>query len=733
MTNHADATVINDRYEIHKRIGRGGMADVFSARDLLLDRQVAIKVLFPEFATDESFVERFRREAQSAANLSHPNIVNVYDWGKYETTYFIAMEEVQGRTLADILKTNKQLTSKQAAEVASEVAAALGFAHEKGVAHRDIKPANILIGSNGQVKVADFGIARVMNAATESNLTQVGSVMGTATYFSPEQAQGAQPDPRSDLYSLGVVMYEMVAGRPPFTGENPVSIAYKQVHDAPQPLVQIVADVPKSYEAMVAKLLAKDPKLRYPSAGALRDDLRRFRHDEPVQALVAASAKQRPNGDVNGGPHAATTMNPVAGGAVAAAAATTMQPTSAPGTAVAPVDPRSGQVPSTGMYDAGYPIGASSEAAYYDAGGSRTGWYALGAFIALVALVVGGVLLYQALSTEPDGAVAPQSIILDDYANQDLGQVTEALRSLGLQPRSEPLENGEFAPNQVITTEPPAGTVVLPDEEIVVFFNPSPELVQVPNLIGLSLSLAEAELSSSGLTIGEIVEQQSDTQAVNQVLATDPEPNTPVSAGTEIDVVVASAPDTVIIPRVIGLDEASARQLLEAPPYEFTVVTQNVTSDTIPAGEVLAISPEPSEVHPKRSEVTITVSAGPAPVVVPPVEGLVQGQATNQLRALGLVVEVIRVEVAPGDSDDGRVIDQSPGSSAQVSPGSTVTITVGFSSVAVTTVPPTTSTTVPPTTVPPLTPAPPTTAPPTTAAPATAPPSTDAPPDTPGG
>ena len=225
MTNHADATVINDRYEIHKRIGRGGMADVFSARDLLLDRQVAIKVLFPEYATDESFVERFRREAQSAANLSHPNIVNVYDWGKYETTYFIAMEEVQGRTLADILKTNKQLTSKQAAEVASEVAAALGFAHEKGVAHRDIKPANILIGSNGQVKVADFGIARVMNAATESNLTQVGSVMGTATYFSPEQAQGAQPDPRSDLYSLGVVMYEMVAGRPPFSGENPVSIA----------------------------------------------------------------------------------------------------------------------------------------------------------------------------------------------------------------------------------------------------------------------------------------------------------------------------------------------------------------------------------------------------------------------------------------------------------------------------------------------------------------------------
>ena len=293
MSSSGEATVINDRYEMHKRIGRGGMADVFLARDLLLDRQVAIKVLFPEFAIDPNFVERFRREAQAAANLSHPNIVNVYDWGKYYGTYFITMEYVQGRTLAEILRTNRQLTAKQAAEIASEVAAALGFAHEAGLAHRDIKPANILIGSNGQVKVADFGIARAMNAPTESNLTQVGAVMGTASYFSPEQAQGAQPDPRSDLYSLGIVMYEMVAGRPPFTGENPVSIAYKQVHDPPQPLNQIVADIPRPFEAIVAKLLAKDPKLRYPSAHALRDDLRRFRNGEQVQALVSAVAGRR--------------------------------------------------------------------------------------------------------------------------------------------------------------------------------------------------------------------------------------------------------------------------------------------------------------------------------------------------------------------------------------------------------------------------------------------------------
>ena len=278
--------VVNDRYEVQKRIGRGGMADVFLGHDRLLDRQVAIKMLFPEFAVDPNFVERFRREAQAAANLNHPNIVNVFDWGKHASTYFIAMEYVEGRTLADILRSNGHLTSKQAAEIASEVAAALGFAHSAGLVHRDIKPANILIGTNGSVKVADFGIARALNAPTESNLTQAGAVMGTATYFSPEQAQGAQPDPRSDLYSLGVVMYEMIAGRPPFTGDNPVGIAYRQVHDYPTPLNQLVADVPRPFEAIVAKLLAKDPAVRYSTADALREDLRRFRMGERPVALA---------------------------------------------------------------------------------------------------------------------------------------------------------------------------------------------------------------------------------------------------------------------------------------------------------------------------------------------------------------------------------------------------------------------------------------------------------------
>ncbi|MFK7916920.1 MAG: Stk1 family PASTA domain-containing Ser/Thr kinase [Ilumatobacter sp.] len=683
MTNNGDATVINDRYEVHKRIGRGGMADVFSARDLLLDRQVAIKVLFPEFATDDNFVERFRREAQSAANLSHPNIVNVYDWGKYEGTYFIAMEEVQGRTLADVLKTNGQLTSKQAAEIASEVAAALGFAHEKGTAHRDIKPANILIGKNGQVKVADFGIARAMNAPTESNLTQVGSVMGTATYFSPEQAQGAQPDPRSDLYSLGIVMYEMVAGRAPFTGDNPVSIAYKQVHDAPQPLVQIVADVPKAYEAMVAKLLAKDPKVRYPSAGALRDDLRRFRNDEPVQALVAAANKARP-----------VAPTPAASDAFAATTAQRTIPN------VAPVDPQAAAVPSTGMYEAGYPTGASAEAAYYDAGGSRTGWYALAAFLALIGLVAGGVLLFQALNTE-EAAAPPSQFVLDNYVNRSLEQTSTELTALGLVFRSQAEANATVAPGFVHRTEPPAGTIVLEDSEIVVFFNPTQELQPVPQVLGLQLEEATQLLEAQGFVVGSITPDETSDRAEGQVLSSEPAAGVPVPQDTTVDLVVAAPSESVQVPVVIGFERQQALDVLENPPFEFVVNIEAITNDDIPEGQVISIVPGQGELVERGGEVTVRVSAGAAPVAVPVIEGLTEGEAVNTLRGLGFIVTVERSEVDPGSPNDGRVISQSPSAATQLDRGSTVSITVGRATVAQTTQPPppsTVATTVPPTT-----------------------------------
>ncbi len=275
------ARVFNDRYELVRHVARGGMAQVYLAKDLLLDRPVALKVLFPELSVDRSFVERFRREAQAAANLSHPNIVSVYDWGEGEHTYFIVMEYVNGRTLAQLLRQGP-LDAEQAASLGAEVAAALSFAHAHGVIHRDVKPANVLIDKSGQVKVTDFGIARA--AGAKEGLTQTGTVMGTATYFSPEQAQGYPVDARSDVYSLGVVMYEMVTGRPPFSGDNPVAIAYKHVREEAVAPTLVNRAVPPSLEAIILQAMAKDPADRYQSADEMRADLLRYVRGSSVLA-----------------------------------------------------------------------------------------------------------------------------------------------------------------------------------------------------------------------------------------------------------------------------------------------------------------------------------------------------------------------------------------------------------------------------------------------------------------
>jgi beta-lactam-binding protein with PASTA domain/predicted Ser/Thr protein kinase len=717
MSESGKATVISDRYEIHKRVGRGGMADVFLAKDLLLDRQVAIKILFPEFAVDPNFVERFRREAQAAANLSHPNIVNVYDWGKYEGTYFIAMEYVQGRTLAEILKTNKQLTPKQAAEIASEVAAALGFAHEAGLAHRDIKPANILIGANGQVKVADFGIARAMNAGTESNLTQAGSVMGTASYFSPEQAQGAQPDPRSDLYSLGIVMYEMVAGRPPFTGENPVSIAYKQVHDRPTPLNQLVENMPRPFEAIVAKLLAKDPKLRYPSAHALRDDLRRFRNGEQVQALVAAAARP---GTPSGG-----MARPAAAAAAAAAA---YGATSVVGTTPIGADPNAtrtahahpqihgaptGALPSQPSADiTTLPPGASPEARYYQDSNSRTGWYALAAFIALVALVAGGVLLYQGLTKDADEVSA--ALTLDDYTGQPLDSVTQALTSLGLQYRVFAEENAQFPENFVHRTVPEPGTVVPEGQLIELYYNPTASLVTIPNVAGRTLEEAATILGNEGFEIVESSELSDVAEGL--VIRTDPAAESRVPQDTIITVVVSGGPDQVAVPPiVIGDSEEDARALLESDQYGLLVTSTSQVDDVIPAGVVISTNPPPNTLVDRGSTVELIVSSGPGQVRVPPLVGLTEGQARNLLGDAGLGIEPQYRVLDPGDPADGTVLEQSIPPNQEVDKGTVISVVIGQARVAeTTTTTSTTTTTTTTTTLPPTTTAATTTVAPTT-------------------
>jgi eukaryotic-like serine/threonine-protein kinase len=285
-----DARVLNGRYEVESRLGEGGMATVFGGSDRLLGRKVAIKVLARQYAKDRTAVERFRREAQAAAGLNHPNVVSVFDTGSDDGVHYIVMERVEGRTLADIIRNEGALAPSRAADIAVGVCRALSSAHEKGMVHRDVKPGNVLLTPQGGVKVADFGIARVASVDT---LTATGSVMGTASYLSPEQARGGSIDARSDIYSLGCVLYEMLTGKPPFDGETPLSIAYKHVEEEPVPPSSLNPAVPPELEAVVGKAMAKDPDDRYRSAGQMARDLREASPTAPLEPTAAVAHVER--------------------------------------------------------------------------------------------------------------------------------------------------------------------------------------------------------------------------------------------------------------------------------------------------------------------------------------------------------------------------------------------------------------------------------------------------------
>ena len=690
MTDSGDRTVLNDRYEIESRIGRGGMADVLLARDLLLDRPVAIKVLFAEFATDPSFVERFRREAQSAAGLNHPNIVGVYDWGKYGGTYFIAMEYVQGRTLADILHTNGRVSAVQAAEIASEVAAALGFAHRNGVVHRDIKPANILIGSSGQVKVADFGIARAMNSAADNNLTQVGLVMGTATYFSPEQAQGAQPDPRSDLYSLGIVLYEMVGGKPPFAGDNPVSIAYKQVHEAPQPLNQLAPEVPKPFEAIVAKLLAKNPQHRYADGEALRDDLRRFRNGEPVRALTGAVGAAAAAAAAVGAVGAATVASPRQPGPPIVVGTTAAIPLTSSNSGATAAMPRTQANPRSQ-----YPTGAN-EAVYYDAP-IRRGWYGIAAFVAVLLLAVGAFVLFKTLS----GDSGATSFALPKVTGLSLDDAVQVLTDRGLKPVSNPLVDPTQPEGVVYITDPVEGVIVSKNQTITLTFNPKSELQPVPNVVNKTLAEATSTLVGGGFIVGTVTPVENPDVPEGSIISQDPAAAAMAKQTSLVNLVISQGKGKVTVPNVVSQNGVSAKSLLESVTFGLKVTVILEPNDSVAAGFVIRTDPPVDTTVDKGSPITLVVSSGPTQVSVPPLIGVKEDAAKALIISKGLLVApVVYQDVPFGNSNDGRVISSNPPSGTTVNSSSTITITVGKALPP----PPTTTTTSPPTTtVPPTT------------------------------
>lgn len=657
----SEPVIINNRYELGRRIGRGGMAEVFVARDRLLDRPVAVKILFAEFAKDPLFVERFRREAMSAAGLNHPNIVGVYDWGQVDTTYYIAMEYVQGRTLAEILQKHERLSVLQACDIALDIAAALSSAHGAGVAHRDIKPANVIVSATGHVKVADFGIARAIGAAVEQGLTQTGAVMGTATYFSPEQAQGAQPDPRSDLYSLGVIMYEMLVGEPPFTGDNAISIAYKQVHNMPVPLRSHNQEISPSFSAIVMKCLAKNPQHRYPTASALADDLRRFVDGNEVLALLDERAATVDAGT--------TTQMSVVDGRSGDSSHDNQPTTLLPST--------SGNRPAAGTSrGAEYPP-------YDEVIPRRTAAWVFGSVLSVIALVAVTIFGFQAFTDENAGA----NITVPNVIGLNIEEAKSLLIDLGLTPIEDPKVRDNATNDIVYEQSPIAETLARQGENVVLVYNPGFVPVTVPNLIGLSVQDATNVLKQAGLRLVVDKFVASTDIPANQILLQTPTAGLGARPNAVVTVDVSGGTNTVRVPDVIGDEQGAATKLLSAAPLNFVVTVVVEASEVIEVGRVIRTEPLGDTAVAPGSAITVYVSIGKATIEVPSVVGLPGSTANSQLTQLGLIVTVLEQLVAAGDPTAGTVVAQSIARATKVEPGSTITITVARAEVTTTTTP----------------------------------------------
>jgi eukaryotic-like serine/threonine-protein kinase len=632
--------IYSGRYELTHLIARGGMAQVYRAMDRQLERPVALKVLFPELSVDRTFVERFRREAQAAANLSHPNIVPVFDWGEDDGSYFIVMEYVEGRPLSAVLRDPQRMPPRQIAMIGAGVAAALAFAHRHGVVHRDVKPGNVLITPDGDVKVTDFGIARAMN--TEESLTQTGAVMGTAAYFSPEQAEGKGVDSRSDIYSLGVVLYEMAVGRPPFTGDSPVAVASKHVRDLPVLPRQANPTVPPALEAVVMKAMAKNPDDRYGSAEELRADLLRFADGRPVEA---------------GDPGVTSLMTAVG--------VTQAVPLSTGRTAAVPV------------------VGGTPTSREDLERKKRTRNLIIVLVLLLVALGVIAFFLLRSLGVFGNNVTVPNVVGLT------ASQATQTLRNDHLTVGSSTVRTSNTTKGNVLSTDPKAGASVSKNSavKLVVSGGPNIPTVVVPSVTGQQLTQAIALLQGDNL--GYTVHNVTSNQTVGTVLSQDPAGGTKILETHKVTLTVSGTQSSVSVPSVIGQSPANAGGILTQ--HGLRVGSQSTACSSQPSGLVSAQSPGPGASEPPNTPVNLVVSSGSC-VSVPGVVGQTQAAATSAITGAGLVANATFDTACAGGAQAGNVDSQSPAANAQVNSGTTVTISVCQSATTTTT---TTTTTTP--------------------------------------
>jgi beta-lactam-binding protein with PASTA domain/predicted Ser/Thr protein kinase len=604
-------STIEGRYQVITRIASGGMGEVFRAHDAVLRREVAIKVLHPQFAGDRGFVDRFRREAQAAAILNHPNIVGVFDWGSTDGTYFMVMEYVPGLNLRTLLSENGRLEPAQVVEVALQVLGALDHAHRHGIVHRDIKPENILIAQDGTIKVADFGLAR---AYAESSVSQAdGTVTGTVQYLSPEQIQGEPADPRTDLYSFGVVAFELLTGRPPFAGETSLSIAYQHLSGRVPAPSAVAPRVPAVLDEAVLRATEKDRDGRPPSARALRDDFALIGVGLPSARPVAQVAAQIPPSELVPQDRATTVTIPRARSARAR---------------------RSRRIRLLG----GLLV--------------LLALLGLGAWVAWVYAVPHYTEVPNVLGVTPQQATARL-------------QATGLKISIGPAVFSSTVESGV-----IVRTRPPPGTRIETGSPVVVITSKGPELVGVPDVGGKPERAALTVIHDAGF---ETKVKRAFDEGVREgrVISQNPDPGQEIERGSLVTITVSKGPAPVEVPNVVGQPESEARATLRA--LGFTVEEVEEFSLTVARGRVIATDPPAGASVPRGTEVTIVVSLGPKTVEMPNVVGMSGTDAETKLRGLGLEVEVVPV---PSTTPPDTVVFQEPAAGTTVEQGQTVRIFV---------------------------------------------------------
>ncbi|WP_149360272.1 Stk1 family PASTA domain-containing Ser/Thr kinase [Lolliginicoccus suaedae] len=566
---------LSGRYVLGETIGFGGMSEVHRARDLRLQRDVAIKVLRQDLARDPTFYLRFRREAHNAAALNNPTIVAVYDTGIAETDTgplpYIVMEYVEGETLRDILHNEGPFPAERAMSITADVCTALEFSHASGIIHRDVKPANIMVTGSGAVKVMDFGISRTI-ADTTNSVTQTATVIGTAQYLSPEQAQGHKVDVRSDLYSLGCVFYEILTGQPPFTGDSPVAVAYQQVKEDPIPPSRIEPTVPRVLDSIVLKAMSKNPANRYQTAAEMRDD------------IVAALGGEKPSAPTILTDDELTTI-----------------------------------------------IGTPEQRYHDDEPVARRGrrrplrWIA----VLLLLLMLGSTAIIALLS---GGDEVTELVTVPSVVSQSSAEAQRQLRELGFDIYIEPRSDASVPEGDVIGTSPESGEQVDPGSTVALYVSSGPGRVAVPELGGLTVEEADEMLEEAGLELSSSVEEAPSTEEERDLIVQqNPSSGVSVTVGTTVQVAVGTGPALIRIPDVTGQDIAVAEANLRASGFE--VRTEEVDS-TEPVNTVVGQAPPGGTQATAGTVIALRASNGTR-MVMPNLVGLRPADALQTLRSLG--------------------------------------------------------------------------------------------------